>query len=247
VPSRDEIVSFANEFLEIGSYPDYGPMGLQVAGTAEVRKIACGVSASRELFERATEAGAQLVLVHHGLIWDKDPRVIGPLERGRLEALFRGDLNLVAYHLALDAHPEIGNNALLAAELGVEVQERFTDWGYGGRLPEPMPVSELANRLQEKLDRPALVFSYGPEEVVTVAILTGGAARYVRDAAAGGYDCFVTGEADEPTKYAAKEAGIHFIAGGHYATETLGVRALAAKLAGEFGIEWEFVDLPNPV
>ena len=247
MPSRDEIVAFANDFLDVASYPDYGPMGLQVAGTDQVGKVACGVSASRELFERATEAGAQLVLVHHGLIWDKDTRVIGPLERGRLEALFRGDLNLVAYHLALDAHPEIGNNALLAAELGVEVGERFTDWGYGGRLPEPMPVSELANRVQEKLERPPLVFSYGPEEVVTVAILTGGAARYVREAAAAGYDCFVTGEADEPTKYAAKEAGIHFIAGGHYATETLGVRALAAKLAGEFGIEWEFVDLPNPV
>jgi dinuclear metal center YbgI/SA1388 family protein len=247
VASRDEIVAFANEFLDIGAYPDYGPMGLQVVGTDEVRKIACGVSASRELFERATDAGAQLVVVHHGLIWDKDTRVIGPLERGRLEALFRGDLSLVAYHLALDAHREIGNNALLAAELGVEVGERFTDWGYGGRLPEPMPVSELANRVQAKLDRPPLVFSYGPEEVVTVAILTGGAARYVRDAAAGGYDCFVTGEADEPTKYAAKEAGIHFIAGGHYATETLGVRALAAKLASEFGIDWEFVDLPNPV
>jgi dinuclear metal center YbgI/SA1388 family protein len=245
--SRDEIVAFANELLDIGAYPDYGPMGLQVVGTDEVRKIACGVSASRELFERATEAGAQLVVVHHGLIWDKDPRVIGPLERGRLEALFRGDLSLVAYHLALDAHPEIGNNALLAAELGVEAGERFTDWGYGGRLPEPMPVSELANRVQAKLDRPPLVFSYGPEEVVTVAILTGGAARYVRDAAGGGYDCFITGEADEPTKYAAKEAGIHFIAGGHYATETLGVRALAAKLASEFGIDWEFVDLPNPV
>jgi dinuclear metal center YbgI/SA1388 family protein len=245
--SRDEIVAFASEFLDVASYPDYGPMGLQVAGAEEVRKIVCGVSASRELFERAFDAGAQLVLVHHGLMWDKDPRVIGPLERARLEALFRADLNLVAYHLALDAHPEIGNNALLAGELGVEVEERFTDWGYGGRLPEPMPVSELADKVQKKLDRPPLVFSYGPEEVARVAILTGGAARYVRDAAGGGYDCFVTGEADEPTKYAAKEAGIHFIAGGHYATETLGVRALAAKLAGEFGIEWEFVDLPNPV
>jgi dinuclear metal center YbgI/SA1388 family protein len=247
VPSRDEIVAFADEFLDIGSYPDYGPMGLQVAGTDEVRKIACGVSASRELFERASEAGAQLVLVHHGLIWDKDTRVIGPLERGRLEALFHADLNLVAYHLALDAHPEIGNNALLAAELGVERERRFTDWGYGGRLQEPMPVRELANRVQEKLDRPPLVFSYGPEEVARVAVLTGGAARYVREAAGGGYDCFLTGEADEPTKYAAKEAGIHFIAAGHYATETLGVRALAAKLADEFGVEWEFVDLPNPV
>jgi dinuclear metal center YbgI/SA1388 family protein len=247
VASRDEIVAFADEILDIGSYPDYGPMGLQVAGANEVRKIVCGVSASRELFERASEAGAQLVLVHHGVIWDKDTRVIGPLERGRLEALFHADLNLVAYHLALDAHPEIGNNALLAAELGVGRERRFTDWGYGGRLQEPMPVSELANRVQEKLDRPPLVFSYGPEEVASVAVLTGGAARYIREAAAGGYDCFLTGEADEPTKYAAKEAGIHFIAGGHYATETLGVRALAGKLADEFGVEWEFVDLPNPV
>jgi dinuclear metal center YbgI/SA1388 family protein len=245
--SRDEIVAFANELLDIGSYPDYGPMGLQVSGADEVMKIACGVSASRELFERAFEAGAQLVLVHHGLFWEKDARVIGPLQRARLEALFHADLNLVAYHLALDAHPEIGNNALLADELGVDRERRFTDWGYGGRLAAPTPVSELADRVREKLDRPPLVFSYGPEEIVRVAILTGGAARYVSAAAAEGYDCFVTGEADEPTKYAAKEAGIHFVAGGHYATETLGVRALAAKLADEFGVDWEFLDLPNPV
>jgi dinuclear metal center YbgI/SA1388 family protein len=245
--ARDEIVAFANELLDVGSYPDYGPMGLQVSGAEEVTKIACGVSASRELFERAFDARAELVLVHHGLFWEKDTRVIGPLQRARLEALFHANLNLVAYHLALDAHPEIGNNALLADELGVQRERRFTDWGYGGSLAEPTPVSELANRVQEKLDRPPLVFSYGPEEVARVAILTGGAARYVSEAAAEGYDCFVTGEADEPTKYAAKEASIHFIAGGHYATETLGVRALAAKLAGEFGVEWEFVDLPNPV
>ena len=192
-------------------------------------------------------AGAQLLIVHHGLFWEKDARVIGPLQRARLEALFHADLNLVAYHLALDAHPEIGNNALLADELGVDRERRFTDWGYGGRLAAPTPVSELADRVREKLDRPPLVFSYGPEEIVRVAILTGGAARYVSDAAAEGYDCFVTGEADEPTKYAAKEAGIHFVAGGHYATETLGVRALAAKLADEFGVDWEFLDLPNPV
>jgi dinuclear metal center YbgI/SA1388 family protein len=247
VASRDEIVSFANEFLDIGSYPDYGPMGLQVVGAADVAKIACGVSASRELFERAAGAGAQLVIVHHGLFWEKDSRVIGPVQRARLEALFNGDLTLVAYHLALDAHPEIGNNALLADELGVQREGRFTDWGYGGRLATPMPASEFSALVQEKLDRPPLVFAYGPEEIERVAVLTGGAARYVSDAAQEGYDCFVTGEADEPTKHAAKEAGIHFIAGGHYATETLGVRALAAKLADQFGVEWEFIDLPNPV
>ena len=245
--SRDEIVAFANDFLDIGAYPDYGPMGLQVTGAAEVRKIVCGVSASRELFERAAEAGAQMLLVHHGLFWEKDPRVVDRAMRGRLEALFHGDVSLVAYHLALDAHPEIGNNALLARELGVDPEERFTDWGFGGPLPEPEQISEFSARVQEALDRPPLVFSYGPEQIERVAVLTGGAARYVTQAAAEGYDCFVTGEADEPTKHAAKEAAIHFVGGGHYATETLGVRALAGKLAGEFGVEWEFIDLPNPV
>lgn len=245
--SRDEIVTFADELLDAAAYPDYGPVGLQVVGAPEVRKIACGVSASRELFERAGEAGAQMVIVHHGLFWEKDTRVVGPVMRARLEALFYSDLSLVAYHLALDAHPEIGNNALLADALGVTRERRFTDWGYGGPIGEPMPVSEFATRVQETLDRPPLIFSYGPEQIERVAVLTGGAARFVSDAAAQGYDCFVTGEADEPTKHAAKEAAIHFVAGGHYATETLGVRALAAKLADEFGVEWEFLDLPNPV
>jgi dinuclear metal center YbgI/SA1388 family protein len=247
VASRDEIVAFANEFLDLDSYSDYGPMGLQVAGAGEVKKIACSVSASRELFERAAAAGAQMALVHHGLFWEKDSRVIDALMRERLRALFDADLSLVAYHLALDAHPEVGNNALLARELGVEPDRRFTEWGYGGPLSAPLRISELAERVHEKLDRTPLIFSYGPEEIERVAILTGGAARYVLEAASQGYDCYVTGEADEPTKHAAKEAGIHFVAGGHYATETLGVRALAGRLAEEFGVEWEFIDLPNPV
>jgi dinuclear metal center YbgI/SA1388 family protein len=245
--SRDEIVAFANEFLDSGAYPDYGPMGLQVTGAPDVRKIACGVSASRELFERAAEAGAQMLIVHHGLFWEKDPRVVDGTMRGRLEALFRGDVSLVAYHLALDAHPEIGNNALLAQELGVQREKRFTDWGFGGPLPVPAQISDFSARVQEALDRPPLVFSYGPEQIERVAVLTGGAARYVTQAAAEGYDCFVTGEADEPTKHAAKEAAIHFVGGGHYATETLGVRALAGKLASKFDVDWEFIDLPNPV
>jgi dinuclear metal center YbgI/SA1388 family protein len=245
--SRDEILAYAAEYLELDAYPDYGPMGLQVAGSEEVGKIACSVSASRELFERAGEAGAQLVLVHHGLFWDRDSRVVERVMRGRLQALFAADLTLAAYHLALDAHPEIGNNALLAAELGVSAEKRFTSWGYGGRLAAPTPMSDFSALVQEKLGRMPLVFSYGPETVERVAVLTGGAARYVDQAAAEGYDCYVTGEADEPTKHAAKEAGIHFVAGGHYATETLGVRALAAKLAQEFGLQWEFIDLPNPV
>jgi dinuclear metal center YbgI/SA1388 family protein len=248
MPRRDDILAWADEYLDTASYPDYGPMGLQVVGAAEVAKIACGVSASRDLFRRAAEAGAQLVVVHHGLLWEKDTRVIGTLLRERLRALFDADLTLAAYHLALDAHPEVGNNALLADELGIQREGRFADGlGFGGRLAEPVPVSALAERVQERLGRLPLVFSYGPEEVERVAVCSGGAARYIVDAAAEGYDCFVTGEADEPTKHAAKELGLHFVAGGHYATETLGVSALAAKLAEQFGVEWEFFDLPNPV
>jgi dinuclear metal center YbgI/SA1388 family protein len=248
VGTRDEIVAWADEYLDLPSYPDYGPMGLQVAGAEEVQKIVCGVSASRELFERAGEAGAQMVLVHHGLFWERDTRVVGPVMRERLRALFDADLSLVAYHLALDAHPEVGNNALLCDELGVERERRFADgWGFGGRLREPVPVSTLAERVQERLDRMPLVFSYGPELVERVAVCSGGAARYLAQAAAEGYDCFVTGEADEPTKHAAKEARVHFVAGGHYATETLGVRALSARLAERFELAWDFVDLPNPV
>lgn len=246
--ARDEIIAYCDELLDVASYPDYGPMGLQVEGAAEVRKVVCAVSASRDLFERATEAGAQMVLVHHGLLWDKEPRRIGPVLRERLRALFDADLSLAAYHLALDAHDEVGNNALLCDELGVERDGRFADGlGFGGHLRDPVPVSDLAELVQERLGRMPLVFSYGPELVERVAVCSGGAARYLADAAAEGYDCFITGEADEPTKHAAKEAGVHFVAAGHYATETLGVRALAARIGERFDIAWDFVDLPNPV
>jgi dinuclear metal center YbgI/SA1388 family protein len=242
-----EIVAFADDYLDVGAHPDYGPIGLQVVGAAEVSRIVCGVSSSRELFERAAESGAQLVLVHHGLFWDRDSRVIDAAMRSRLKTLFDHDLSLVAYHLALDAHPEVGNNALLARELDVQPERPFGGVGLGGRLDPPRPIDELARLVHERLDRMPLVFPYGPEEVRAVAIVSGGAARYLGEAAAQGYDCFVTGEAAEPTKHAAKEAGVHFVAAGHYATETLGVQALAAALADRFALEWEFVDLPNPV
>jgi dinuclear metal center YbgI/SA1388 family protein len=187
------------------------------------------------------------VLVHHGLFWERDPRVVGPVLRERLRALFDADLSLVAYHLALDAHPEVGNNACLARELGVEPERRFADIGWGGALERPQPMSDFTNRIQEVAGRRPLVFAYGPEEVRRVAICSGGAARHLADAIDEGYDCFVTGEAAEPTKHLAEEAGIHFIAAGHYATETSGVQELAKRVAGRFDVEWEFVDLPNPV
>ncbi len=244
---RDEIVAYANERLEVGRYPEFGRPGLQVIGAAEVQKIACGVSASLELFERAAEAGAQLVLVHHGLFWRSEPLVVDRRLRGRLETLFRADLSLAAYHLALDAHPELGNNAQLAALLGVEREREFGSVGLGGRLTEPLGLAELTSRIERAAEREPLVFAHGPERIERVAISTGAAGHDLIQAAHEGYDLFVTGEPEEPTLQAARELGIHFIAAGHHATERLGVQALARELAHEFALEWEFIEVPNPI
>ena len=245
--SRDEIIAFANEYLELDRFPDHGPMGLQVVGAREVSKLACGVSASLELFERAAAADAQLLLVHHGLFWDRDPRVVDARMRARLQTLFDADLSLAAYHLALDAHPVVGNNALLARALGVEPERRFAEIGFGGPLLEPCSADELVGRVTEALGRIPLLLGSGPERIREVAICSGGAARLLADAAAEGYDCYLTGEPAEGSMMVAREAGIHFVAAGHYATETLGVQALARTIAGRFDLDWEFVDLPNPV
>jgi len=244
---RDEILAFASELLDLDAYPDYGPMGLQVAGSAEVSRLVCGVSASLELFERAASSGAQMLLVHHGVLWDRDPRVIDDAARRRLEALFDADITLAAYHLALDAHPDVGNNALLARELGIEPSEAFAGIGFGGPLDEPASIEDFAARVRDKVGTDPIVFAHGPELIERAAVVTGGAARYLADAARAGYDLFVTGEAAEPTLHTAQELGIHFVAAGHYATERIGIQALTKRLAEQFDLDWEFIDLPNPV
>jgi dinuclear metal center YbgI/SA1388 family protein len=244
---RDDILAHAREVLDLDAYPDYGPMGLQVVGANDVTKIAAGVSSSRELFEHARGAGAQLLIVHHGLFWDNDPRVVDRQLKGRLEALFAGDITLAAYHLALDAHPDLGNNALLAGRLGIDSLERVLEWGFGGPLEAPASLSELADRLEQATGQEPRVFDGGPDQIERLAVITGGAARLFPQIAALGYDAFVTGEPAEPTLHLARELGVHFLAGGHYATETFGIKALAERLAGQFGLAWEFLDLPNPV
>ena len=244
---RDEIIRYANELLEIHRFPEYGTPGLQVLGADEVTKVACGVSSSLEVFERAAAAGAQLVIVHHGMFWRNEPVWIDRRQRGRLQALFAADLNLAAYHLALDAHPEIGNNALLAAALGVEVDGPFGEVGQGGRLAEPAGIDEFVGRVRETVAREPLVFAHGPVRIERVAICSGGAGRHLIDAAHEGYDVLVTGEPEEPSLQTSRELGIHFVAGGHDATERLGVQALSQRLAERFGLEWEFLAVENPV
>ena len=245
---RDEIVAFANALLEVEKWQEFAPPGLQVVGSDEVTRIACGVSASLELFQRAAAAGAELVLVHHGLFWRNEPLIVDRRLRGRLEALFATNMSLVAYHLALDAHPEVGNSAQLARRLGLqEPFETFAGVGVGGRLAQPVTIADLETRVHETIEREPLVFAGSPEIVRRVAISTGGAGYDLIRAAHEGYDCLVTGEPEEPSLHTARELGIHLIAAGHDATERLGVQALAARIADEFDVAWEFIAVENPV
>ena len=242
---RDEIVDYANELLEVERFPEFGRPGLQVVGADEVRKLVAGVSSSRALFERAVDAGAQMALVHHGLFWRNEPLVVDRRLRGRLETLFRGNVSLVAYHLALDAHPQLGNNALLADRLGATYDGVFAEIGAAAAFDGS--VDDLAQRLRDATGRDPLVFAHGPAQIRRIAIVTGGGGTRLIEAAHHGFDALVTGEPEEPALETARELGIHFLAGGHYATETFGVKALAERLADRFGLDWDFVELANPV
>ena len=243
---RDEIVAYANELLEIERFPEFAPQGLQVVGAPEVTTIACGVSCSRELFERAVELGAELVLVHHGLFWRNEPLVVDARLRGRLEALFRGDASLVAYHLALDAHPTLGNNAQLAARVGATPVGPFEVVGLGCTI-DAVRVEDLAARVAGAVGRTPLVLRGGDREIRRLAVSTGAAGHDLVAAAHEGYDALLTGEPEEPSSATARELGIHLLAAGHNASEQFGVQALAAHLADRFDLEWQFVEVDNPV
>ena len=243
---RDEIVAYANELLEIERFPEFAPQGLQVVGGPEVTTIACGVSCSRELFERAVELGAELVLVHHGLFWRNEPLVVDARLRGRLEALFRGGGSLVAYHLALDAHPTLGNNAQLAARVGATPVGPFEVVGLGCTV-DAVRVEDLAARVAGAVGRTPLVLRGGDHEIRRLAVSTGAAGHDLVPAAHEGYDALLTGEPEEPSSATARELGIHLLAAGHYASEQFGVQALAAHLADRFELEWQFVEVANPV
>jgi dinuclear metal center YbgI/SA1388 family protein len=248
-----EILAELDRLLEPETFEDYGPNGLQVQGRDEVTRVATGVSASRELFEGAIEAGAELIVVHHGLLWrGDDPRVVGLL-RDRLALLLRADVSLAAYHLPLDAHPTLGNNALLAAGLRLEDPEPFGR--HGGRAvgvraragSEGIEVAELVARVTALTGREPVAFLEGPARVRTVGIVSGGGGRSVHEAVAGGLDAFITGEPEEWARAVARESRIHFLAAGHHATETLGVAALGQHLSSRFAVAHTEIAVDNPV
>src|SRR3954447_11066895 len=249
----DQLIAALDELLHPSDFQDLGPNGLQVPGAREVSRVVTGVSAQRELSERAAELGAQLVLVHHGLFWDFQPAGLTPLLAERLRPLFKHDINLAAYHLPLDAHETVGNNALLARALGCESHEPFgaykgTPIGRAGRFPgEGIAPDDLVARVREATGREPLLLGAGPERIRSIGIVSGSAADTVHEAAAAGLDAFLTGEPREHVTAEARELGIHFVAAGHHATETSGVKALGDLLAERFGIDHIHVDLPNPV
>lgn len=243
---RDEIVAYANALLEVERWPEFAPPGLQVVGSDDVTLLACGVSSSRELFERAGAAGADMVLVHHGLFWRNEPLVIDARQRGRLEALFNANASLLAYHLALDAHTTLGNAAQLADRIGVTPEGPFGSVGIGCSAGS-LSIVELASRVEAAVERPPLVFPHGPGRIERLAISTGAAGYDLIRAAHEGFDALLTGEPEEPNLATARELGIHLIAAGHHATERFGVQALAAHLADTFAIEWRYVEVDNPV
>ncbi len=248
-----DIVRDLDGLLAAGRFADYCPNGLQVPGGELVGTVATGVSAHVELFERARAEGAELVLAHHGLFWGAGPAAIDAALARRLRVLFAAGMSLLAYHLPLDAHPEVGNNALLARALGATRLAPFARHGGEsiGCLADladgGVAIAELVGRVREATAREPLVFDCGAARVRRIGIVTGAGADYFAEAVAAGADAFLTGEPAERVMAQAREAGVHFIAAGHYATETFGVRALGERLAERFGVRHVFIDVPNPI
>jgi dinuclear metal center YbgI/SA1388 family protein len=263
-PTAD-ILAELDRVLEPARFEDYCVNGLQVPGPAQVETLATGVSANVELFELAAAANAQLLLVHHGLIWGSGVRTIDAILKRRLEILFNANVALAAYHLPLDAHPELGNNALLARALGaVGNLEPFApirgqSSGFIAQLPgDGLSPTELVLRVgqltrQERFpdQEPLLLAASGAQagaaRVRRLAIVSGAGADYLADAAAAGADALLTGEPEERSTALARELGVHLIAAGHHATETFGVRCLGEHLAKRFDLRHVFLDVPNPV
>src|SRR5215218_9760656 len=249
-PARiSDVIEDLDRLLEAAAFADLGPNGLQVPpppDRGQVTRVVTGVSAQRELFDRAIELGAELILVHHGLFWNFHPTGLTPVLAERLRPLMREGIALAAYHLPLDAHPEVGNNAILAVELGCE---RHAGWSeYKGRTigrlatfaGDGVPAGELFARVRALTGREPLVQGDGPDRIRRLGIVSGSAAASLDQAVDAGLDAFLTGEPREHVMSDAREAGIHFVAAGHYATETFGVRALGERLAQRFGIEHVF-------
>lgn len=245
---RQELENYTQQLLEVARFRDYCPNGLQVEGRSDIRRIVTGVTANMALLEAAVARQADAVLVHHGFFWkNEDSRVTGIKQR-RLKYLLQHDLNLYAWHLPLDAHPELGNNAQLAERLGLQIQGCFGEQALAcvGALQQPVTQAELATQLESQLGHTPLLIGDPGRMIHRMAWCTGGAQGYFNEALHQGIDAYLTGEISESVVHTAREAGVTFIAAGHHATERFGIQALGRHLAEEFSLEHIFVDIASP-
>ena len=248
---RTQLLQAFDALLQPERFRDYGPNGLQVEGAATVRKIVSGVTASRALIEAAIAAHADTIFVHHGLFWrGQDGRVTGWMKQ-RLALLLAHDINLFAYHLPLDAHPELGNNAQLGLRLGLRPQVRFgeQELGFLGERVESAgfeTAEVLAQHIEYKLNRPVTLVNGFQRAIKKIAWCSGGAQNYFEAAIAAGADAFITGEISEPQAHYARECGVAYLACGHHASERYGAPAVATHVAAQLGLGHEFIDIDNP-
>ena len=248
---RSELVSYTNSALSIDKFSDYCPNGLQVEGRSEIRKIVAGVTACQALIDAAIAAEADLILVHHGYFWKGEAQPLVGLKGRRIKALMQADINLLAYHLPLDAHQTWGNNVQLAQILGIRVEDGMEPGnplsiGNIGSLDSALSAELFTQQVSEKLGREAQLISGGDREVKRVAWCTGSAERMIEQADQLGADIFISGEISEPVVHYAREAGIHYLAAGHHATERYGVQALGQHLAEKFDLDYQYIDIDNP-
>lgn len=249
--SRNALLESLDGLLQPSLFRDYGPNGLQVEGREPIRKLVSGVTASLALIEAAIASGADAILVHHGLFWrGQDGRVVGWMKQ-RLQRLLANDVNLFAYHLPLDAHPTLGNNAGLARVLDIRLEEgeasRFGEQRLGFIGQRVLPSAQaLAEDVSARLGRPVTLVPAADRPVRRIGLCTGGAQGYFESAIAAGVDVFITGEISEPQAHYARECGVAYIACGHHASERYGVAAVGAHIAEQLGLDHEFIDIPNP-
>jgi dinuclear metal center YbgI/SA1388 family protein len=268
VVDRRELEAWLNLYLNVEAVQDSLPNGLQIEGTREVRRILTAVSISAEVIEQAVREGADTIIVHHGMFWKNDDPTVKGYRRTRLAKLLAADINLFAYHLPLDLHPEISHNRLILDYLGAAVADaanagiaaagrgtvagglsrpgREYDFGLEGVFPEPIGFSELLSRINRVLNTNAGAFHYGPELIRSIFVVSGAGRSMVDRVAALGVDAYLTGDAQESTGYVAKEEGLNYIHAGHYNTEKVGVAELGKRIAGAFQIDVGFFEIANP-
>lgn len=249
--TTNSLIAHLDELLCATQFSDYCPNGLQVQGADTVVNLVTGVTASQALIERAIELKADALLVHHGFFWKGESPCITGIKQRRIKALLAHNINLIGYHLPLDAHPQLGNNARLAELLGIAVKSGLDPndahpVGNIGVLNPPLAAEDFCRRVEQVLGRKPLLVNAGDQLIETIGWCTGGAQGYIDKAAAQGVDAYLSGEISEPTAHSARELGVHYIAAGHHATERYGVQAVGEYLAERFGLSHQFVDIDNP-